>query len=109
MNFAAYAADGGSTILTYALEADGGTGYVEVADSLVNTLIFTDIGGTPIASGATYSVRYRAKNVHGPAVSYSPVLVIYAATISSAPTDIETANSADNSVSTVRVSWTAPA
>lgn len=109
MNFAAYSVDGGSNILTYALEADDGTGYVEVVDSLVNTFTFTDIGGTAIASGATYSVRYRAKNVHGSAVSYSPVLVIYAATISSAPTDIGTDNSGDNSVSTFRVSWTAPA
>ena len=105
--YEAYADDGGSAILAYVLELDRGqgAGFEEVDASRVNTFIIND--GT-IDSGVTYTVRYRSQNVHGDS-AYSPELEIIAATVPSAPTAVTVANSVDDSTTTVRVSWTAPA
>lgn len=57
-------------------------------DSLVQPVILTSVGGASpvaVASGATYRVRYRARNVHGWSTAYSPELTIIAATVPSAP------------------------
>lgn len=105
--YAAYPQDGGAVIEAYELEIDrgDGSGFVSAeSPSLANSAIISE----GIVSGATYSVRYRARNVHGWSESYSAELTIVAASVSSAPTDVETTNSVA-SATTVRVAWTAPA
>jgi hypothetical protein len=105
VEYAVYADDGGSPILTYALDIDrgDGAGFVEEVDAPGNSVIIT----TGITSGETYYVRYRASNVHGPSAD-SSVLEIVAATVPSAPNTVAVANSADNSVATVNVAWSTP-
>jgi hypothetical protein len=105
VEYAVYSDDGGSPILTYALDIDreDGAGFVEEVDGPGNSVIIT----TGISSGETYQVRYRATNVHGRSAD-SAVLEIVAATVPSAPNTVEVANSADNSVATVNVAWSTP-
>ena len=105
VEYATYADDGGSPILTYALDIDrgDGAGFVEVVDAPGNSETVT----TGIASGATYQVRYRASNVHGPSAD-SAVLEIVAATVPSAPNTVAVANSAGDAASTVNVAWSTP-
>jgi hypothetical protein len=97
--------DGGSAILTYALDIDrnDGAGFVEVVDAASNSFIIT----ADITSGATYRVRYRASNVHGPSAD-SAELEIIAATVPNPPENLEVTNSADNSVTTVNIAWATP-
>jgi len=104
-----YSQDGGATIEAYGLEIDrgDGSGFVEAqTPSLDNIAVIT----SSITSGATYVVRYRARNVHGWSNAYSPELTIIAASVSSAPTNIETFNTDTDTPATtsVEVSWTAP-
>jgi len=106
--YAANSQDGGAIIEAYGLEIDrgDGSGFVSaLTPSLDNSAVIT-VG---IESGASYLVRYRARNVHGWSVGYSPELTIVAASVPSAPTDVETANSAAPVTTAVVVAWTAPA
>jgi hypothetical protein len=107
VHYAPYSQDGGAAILSYGLEIDrgDGSGFVEEVDALLNSYVIS----SGIDSGASYSVRYRARNVLGWAAAYSPELVIIAASVPTEPTDVETANTAAPATTAVRVSWAAPA
>jgi hypothetical protein len=107
VQYAAVSEDGGAPIEAYGLEIDraDGNGFVEAvsASPALSALV-----STGITSGQAYTVRYRARNVHGWSDAYSPVLTIVAATVPSAPTDLETAGSTSPGSTAVEITWTAP-
>jgi hypothetical protein len=109
--WATYSQDGGSAILAYGLEIDlgDGAGYVPAAEVLVSSGATSATITSGISSGATYTLRYRARNVHGwSAYSPTPDLTIIAATVPSPPADpVETINNALTTA--VTVSWGEPA
>jgi hypothetical protein len=103
-------ADGGSTILSYSLEADdgqggefvaavGGSPETEAGRYTLNSHSLT----TAIISGAIYRVRYRAYNVHGWG-PYSPIGEIRAATPPAAPL----APTLSEDGTSMKISWSAP-
>jgi len=57
-------ANGGSTILSYSVEINDGTGYEAYVGDLDDNLSLDTIA-TGLTSGVMHSVRYRARNVHG--------------------------------------------
>jgi len=84
---------------------DSGSGFVEVQTTplLTSPAIITASG---VASGASLTFRYRAQNVHGSSETYSPEVIIFAATIPDAPTSAQTI--AVEFDSKLTVTWVAP-
>ena len=99
--------DGGSPILSYALEIDRGDGAgFEIVvgdpdDSLDTTVLITD----SILSGQTYTFQYRARNIHGWS-NYSDPAQILASSVPSEPLNVVTSIEAGNTQ--VSIAWDAP-
>ena len=100
--------DGGSPILSYALEIDraDGAGFTvavgDPVDSLDTTILITD----SISSGQFYPLRYRARNVHGWSEYSQPDAQILASSVPSEPLNIVTSNVPLST--TVTITWDAP-
>mmetsp|Transcript_29137 Transcript_29137/g.28200 ORF Transcript_29137/g.28200 Transcript_29137/m.28200 type:complete len:339 (-) Transcript_29137:570-1586(-) len=96
--------DGGSSITSYNLQYDQGTGnYItlvgEIPDNLVTT--FTRAG---LASNILYSFKYRVKNKFGWSDFSDPVSILAA----SKPNQVSSVTFSQVSDTYVRISWTAP-
>jgi len=96
-------ATGGSVIESYSVERNDGTGFVSYVGDLEDSLSL-DTVATSLTSGIMYSVRYRAKNVHGWS-DYSPLEMIVANTVPSPPLNVKTQNIGNKLV----VTWDQPA
>lgn len=95
--------DGGSAIVSYAIEykISGGT-YAAIKGDLSDDLTLT--ASQAVTSGSTYYFRYLAKNAYGWGVE-SPELEVLAAIEPDAPTAVETNNVDEFLV----ITWTPPA
>lgn len=60
---------------------DSGSGFVEVANTLVSPIVITN---SDVTSGSHLNFRYRAQNIYGWS-NYSNVSVIVAATVPQPP------------------------
>lgn len=99
---------GGSAITSYSLfinDGNGGNVFTEVmGDTLgpytLNSIVIT----SGIASGATYNLKYKVKNIYGFS-QFSPIASITSMTIPGAPTNVAVTYNLDQ----VEIDWTAPA
>ena len=88
------------------IDRGDGAGFIAVVgdpiDSLDTTILITD----NISSGQTYSLRYRAENVHGWSDYSEPNAEILASSVPSEPLNVVTANVALSTA--VTITWDAP-
>lgn len=91
-------ADGGSALLSYAIEINGTPFIGDPADSLS-----LDTIASGMTSGVTYTFRFRVRNVHGWS-DYSATEQIVANTVPTKPLNAMTSNSLDK----VIIGWDAP-
>ena len=94
---------GSAPITSYSLYIDDGNGgdFVEVdGDAKGPYTLNSIIIQSGIASGLTYRLKYKVKNIYGFS-KFSPIATITAMTIPAAPSDVTVAYEDDK----VKVSW----
>lgn len=99
--------DGGSSIISYNLQYDAGSGatsWVDLIGNPTNSLVQTYTFTGAITAGGTYNFRMRVLNIQGWS-SYSDITPIIAASVPGSPTGITTSYDLSN----VKITWTAPA
>ena len=97
---------GGSTILSYELQLNTGSGFVEVVgDSLGDYTQNSAIIKSGLISGFSYTFRYRARNVFG----WGEYSQLGSAIMSGVPTAVTNVVVSQNSTSTkISIAWSAP-
>ena len=84
---------------------DSGSGFVAVSGDPSADLTLTRVITAGVASGQSYNLRYRAKNIAGWG-DYSDSITILASSVPDKPVNVRSQNS--NAASTVTISWTEP-
>ena len=98
--------DGGSSIISYNLQYDagsGGTTWVDLLGNPTNSLALTYTFTGSITAGKTYNFRMRVLNLQGWS-SYSDMTPVIAASVPGSPSSITTSYDGSN----VKIAWTAP-
>lgn len=98
-------AAGGSTVTSYNLEWNQGSGtqFYEVSGETSDSMDRLVTVGS-LTGGQTYTFRYRVRNIHGWSPDYSPEIAIMAAEKPSAPAAPTTALSGTSAA----ITWVAP-